>query len=302
MTYTLIVPLDGDPVAAIALPVVRTLARATDASIVLLTVVRDEAPERRDEARSYLERTAAGPIEEGFRVETVTRVGSPPDEIVAEADSYPSGFVVMATHGRSGIPRAVLGSVAQHVVAHSPFPVLLVRPGCRTEDSLRRIVVPVDGTPGSLLALGAATVLAQQTGAQLILLQVVVPLPLWIYEPTLGLDTGPLINPMWNEDARIAAEQYVEAIAARLKKQAAVDVESRAAVGGVAGVVKATVDDVGAELVVMSTHGLTGPARALLGSVADEVVRTVDCPVLLVRRRPEPAEPPEFMPTLARTI
>jgi nucleotide-binding universal stress UspA family protein len=115
-----------------------------------------------------------------------------------------------------------------------------------------------------------------------------VPLPLWLYEPTLGLNTGPLINPMWAEDARAAAEAYAEGLAGQLRR-AGLAAEGQGVSGQPGAAILAAAEAVDADLIVMSTHGRGGPLRSVLGSVADDVVRQSRRPVLLVRRTPAPA-------------
>jgi nucleotide-binding universal stress UspA family protein len=123
----------------------------------------------------------------------------------------------MATHGRSGLGRSIFGSVADQVVGGAAS-----RFFCFIQTSIRlrvcTLLVPVDGTPGGALALATAVPLARTSHAKLVLAPGTLPLPLWLYDPTLGLDTGPLINPMWDEDARRAAEVYADGLAGRLRR------------------------------------------------------------------------------------
>jgi nucleotide-binding universal stress UspA family protein len=143
--------------------------------------------------------------------------------------------------------------------------------------------VPVDGSADSLLGVGMASNLARSAGAAIGLLRVVVPLPLWIFDPTLGLNTGPLIDPRWDEDRRENAEHYVRQLAQRLV-DSGLEAGADAVLGEPAASIAEYADQEGMDLIVMSTHTRGGPARALLGSVADAVVRNAHQPVLLVNR------------------
>jgi nucleotide-binding universal stress UspA family protein len=96
-------------------------------------------------------------------------------------------------------------------------------------------------------------------------------------------DVGTYIDPLWDDESQASAQRYVDGLAARLQ-EAGVRAEGRALVGDVAATIAQTAAQVDADLIVMSTHALTGPARAVLGSVADEVVRIAHHPVLLVQR------------------
>jgi nucleotide-binding universal stress UspA family protein len=217
----------------------------------------------------------------GVVAHTTIRLGEPAAAILELVSECEADLVVMATHGRSGLGRALLGSVADQVLRSGTVPVLLLHPNHHRTEALRTVLVPVDGTPGAAVALATAVPLARSSGARLLLVRATVPLPLWVYEPTLGLNTGPLIDPMWNEDARLAAEAYAEGLAARLRR-AGLATEGQGISGQPgAAIVAAAVD---ADLIVMSTHGRGGPLRSILGSVANEVVRKSRRPVLLVRR------------------
>jgi nucleotide-binding universal stress UspA family protein len=191
--------------------------------------------------------------------------------------------VVMATHGRSGLQRAFAGSVSQRVIAESPVPVLVLKPGGKRMADLQRLLVPVDGTPGGALALGVANALARSANARIDLLQVVQPLPLWMFGNTLAVGAAAYIDVDWEEASLSSAQTYVSGLAQRLRA-AGRQVEGHAVKGQVVNAIERLADEVDSDLIVMSTHALTGPARAVLGSVADELVRTSNRPVLLVRR------------------
>jgi nucleotide-binding universal stress UspA family protein len=289
MFTELLVPLDGTAEAAIAVRPALTLARATGARMRLVQVTERASGDRSADAAVAaelgLERIAAEVAADGVAVDTEVRRGDAAEQIVAEARRAGADLVVMATHGRSGLGRAVIGSVAEAVLAHSPVPVLLLRPGGHRMTHLRTLLVPLDGTPGGAHALGVALGLARATGARIVLLEVQPPVPLTAYagDPVVGGAALSYVDPAWDEEARQAAQGYVDRMAERLR-HAGVAAEGRAILGDVVATIEATGEDVAADLIVMSTHAHTGPARALLGSVADAVVRTSHRPVLLVRR------------------
>jgi nucleotide-binding universal stress UspA family protein len=124
---------------------------------------------------------------------------------------------------------------------------------------------------------------ARASGARLVLPRVTWPMPPHLEEVFPEGTLGTYIDPGWIEEEHAAAERYVGGLVARLRG-GGVAAEGRCAPGRPGEAIVRTAAAVGADLVVMSTHALTGPRRALLGSVADEVVRTADRPVLLVRR------------------
>ena len=290
MFTKLLVPLDGTIEAAAALPAATTLARATGASITLVRVTVNKAgdpaealvgdPLAEDELRAAAEDLARG----GLLVDWLVRAGPVPESIIQAAQVSKADVIVMATHGRVGISRAFAGSVSERVVADSGRLVLLLKPDDKRLNHIATLLVPVDGTAGGVLGLGTAVGLAQATGARLVLLDVVPPMPTWMYGSEVGfVGAVGYFDPVWEEEALRSAETYVAGLAERLRKTG-LHVETRALRGEIASTIHAVSDETDTDLVVMSTHALTGPARAVLGSVADAVVRTSHRPVLLVRR------------------
>lgn len=297
----LLVPLDGSSLAESVLPVARMLARAMDADVTLFTAMSAYAPGSTREPIDYLEQVAQRERAYGVEVRAAFRVGDPAPQIHELLRASAFDLIVMATHGRSGPARGMFGSVADRIVQSSSVPVVLLHPNHHELTQLRTVLVPLDGTPGGAVALGTAVALARAAGARLVLVRASVPLPLWIYDPTLGIDTGPFIDPMWAEDARRAAEAYVVGMASRLE-QAGLSAQGLAISALPAAGIVAAATQVDADLIVMSTHARTGALRSVLGSVADEVVRKSQRPVVVVRRdAPDtPHDTPDAVPTSGR--
>lgn len=286
----ILVPLDGSDIAEGALPIARLIAKSVGATITLIGVSTEGEPAWTRELYTYLENIASAERQSGFRVQTALRTGDPGDAILILERELDVDLVVMATHGRRGVGRVLLGSVADKVSQASVTPVVLVHAPDRPIEHLRTILVAVDGTPGGAVALATAVPLARQSGARIVLVRASIPLPLWVRDPNLGLDTFALIDPMWDEDARAAAEAHAEGLAASLRR-VGVPAEGRGVSGEPAPVIVSVATEVDADLIVMSTHGRHGAARSVLGSVSDEVVRRSRRPVLLVRRGLPHAKP-----------
>jgi nucleotide-binding universal stress UspA family protein len=281
MFKTILVPLDGSAESNAALPAARTIAQALGAPVKLLRVL---APKDRDissDATHNLQRIADELANSGIRVDAVIRYGDAAGEILNESRSNPSSLIVMRTHGRVGLERAVLGSVTEQVLKDSGVPLLLLRPGGRRLAAIRNLVVPVDGSPGGALALGTAVGLAQTTSAAIKLLEVAVPIPIQAAYDYTGMA---YCDPAWDEETLASAATYVAALVKRLQSAGLVASGETRMAADVAGTICAVAEQDTADLIVMSTQALTGPARALLGSVADAVVRTAHCPVLLIHR------------------
>jgi nucleotide-binding universal stress UspA family protein len=243
--YTrLLVPLDESPESAAALLPARTLAAALGAEII--------------DSHTH-ERSA--------------------DTIVAEAKRRAADLIVMTSHEPGGLERLVVGSVAESVLRHSHIPVVLVHPNDRQMQHVKLILVPVDGSAESLVGLSTASRLARTARAAIVLLRVVVPLPLWIYDPSLGLNTGPLIDPRWDEGRRENAEAYVRQLA-RQVANSGIEAGADAVLGEVAPAIAEYADQQSVDMIVMGTRA----RRALLGSVPSDVARIAEQPVLLVDR------------------
>src|SRR6266508_4332542 len=145
---SIIVPLDGSELAESVLPMVSGLAKKLDLEIELfrayhipynvyagdegfyagnyeelLAGVRDEASEYLDKKAAELKKLGA------VKVSCVTKEGFAGDEIISLGRKTPDNLIAMCSHGRSGVQRWVLGSVAETVVRHSGDPVLIMRPG-----------------------------------------------------------------------------------------------------------------------------------------------------------------------------
>jgi nucleotide-binding universal stress UspA family protein len=292
----ILVPLDGTAESAGALPMARAMARATGATFTLLRVVptdKDEHATR--QAQHDLDGIAADLTAGGLSAKTVVRIADTAQQIVEQARADGTDLIVMRTRGRAGLTRAVLGSVAERVLELSPVPLLLVRRGDRYVSHVKSVLVPVDGSPGGALALGAAVGVAEASGAYLRLVEVVVPIPTYVYG-AYAYNGAMYVDPAWDEEARLSAQTYVDGLAARLRS-GGLTVETEVCIApSVADAIADIAEARGIDLIVMSTEALTGAARAVLGSVADAVVRAARCPVLLLRREP-PTVPHESKAT-----
>jgi len=145
---------------------------------------------------------------------------------------------------------------------------------------ITRILVPIDFSPSSRAALEYATFLAGETGAALEVLHVWEP-PGYVGPDTLALLPVAAGQPGW-EQTRLDVTREVDQFLAKAgvrPKQVSVRVEA----GEPSDKILSVASDGGADLLVMGTHGRTGLARLLIGSVAEAVVRRATCPVLTVR-------------------
>lgn len=139
----ILVALDGSTLAEAALPHAQMLASDEDAEIILLRVSADPAAEfsfsdpaiadniikeMEAETLAYMQSTRGKLQRAGFRTSFLIRQGAITETILGAASEAHADVIVMSTHGRSGVKRWLLGSIADRVVTHSDLPVLLIRP------------------------------------------------------------------------------------------------------------------------------------------------------------------------------
>jgi nucleotide-binding universal stress UspA family protein len=291
-TYrTVLVALDGSPLAERALPFARAIARGARARLVLVRAVplSPAAPgpgsagaaqraRARGEAAAYLERIA--PLVTGHgAVEAAVLEGEPAAAILAHGRARGADLLVLATHGRSGLGRWLYGSVADAVLRQAATPVLLVPAtsgAAWPDDRPGRVVVALDGSHEALAALSPARALAAALGARLLLLKVVEP-------PSGALYRGPIREQLFHPGVALdGARRYLQGVAGTLLSGVEA-VEVRAAVGPAAAAIAAVAREAHAGAVAMATHGRGGLARAALGSVATETLHRATVPLLLVR-------------------
>ena len=211
------------------------------------------------------------------------RVGRPFEEIIATAQENKAGLIVLGTKGASGLPHMLLGSTAEKVVRHANCPVLVTRAGARKpskangEIVLEKILVPVDFSECAREGARYASVFATRVGADLELLHIITP-PLYLAGEG-GFSETESTNLIQAQllDAEDKLDELVNFL-----PLVNISAETRVGVGPGAECIVAQTrrDDI--DMVVTSTHGRTGLRRALLGSVAEQLVRTAHCPVLVV--------------------
>lgn len=142
----------------------------------------------------------------------------------------------------------------------------------------RKILVPLDGSKTAEGVLPHAKALAYSEGAQLILLTVAA-------NPALDYAfSDPGIAQRAEEEEQSRSKKYMAQVETDLKA-AGFKVSVVLRVGAVADVILRTAEELQADVIAMSTHGRTGPARWLLGSVAERVVRSSKVPVMLIRAK-----------------
>ena len=135
----------------------------------------------------------------------------------------------------------------------------------------RKLLVPLDRSPLAEQALGAAATIARASAAKIALLMVHQPVPY------AGFKDAP-----WKAAQATSEEKYLATIAAELESGASISTTHQLLVGDVVETICEHAKDIGADLIVMTSHGRTGFSRVWHGSVADGVLRDATLPVLML--------------------
>jgi nucleotide-binding universal stress UspA family protein len=308
MFRNIIVPLDGSAFGEHALPLAMAVARRAGCGIRLVHVRMPDDPrfpgwympsELRPDPKAVAGQTAY--LEGVARKLTTAGVAAAPDvvqgETVSELCEYASSrgadLVVMTTHGRGPLSRFWMGSVADALVRELSAPLLLVRPAegpvdLTTKVRLRHLLITLDGSAHAEAILGPALELGEVMKSAYTLLQVVSPVPVLGYDAfgyaPVGTDEA-LVDAMSAQALR-----YLDGVAGRLRERG-LHVRPVVAINpSAAGAILAEAEAHGYDAVALETHGRHGPARVLLGSVADKVIRGAVGPVLVHRSKEPPAK------------
>ena len=217
----------------------------------------------------------------GYTVQSHVLEGDIAAEILALAANKNADLIVMSTHGRSGFRRLALGSVAERVLHNATIPLLLVREGAalHTTNPIEHLLVPLDGSSFAERSIPLAVELSTQTGATLTMLRVVQDLDAQnkqiIFKSEEAAEEAVT---QW----KLLATRYLDELAKGIKAEG-VKVSSMVLSGDPENLIGTIAETLPADLIVMSTHGRSGVSRWVYGRVANKVLRTASCPVLLVR-------------------
>lgn len=233
-----------------------------------------------EQAESRLRHAAEAQRGAAISVErAVVRGLSAAGAILDYAAQHSIDLIVMGTHGRRGLRRLLLGSVTEEVVRLAPCPVLTVpeREDALSTPRLETILVPVDFSDFTSLALAYAKELAALARARLLLLHVVDEVVYPDFYPPV-LPSGGSITDDLRQQSREQMAKLAASIGVPLER-----LETHVATGRAALEIVNVAAQRPADLVVIASHGLTGIRHVLLGSVTEQVVRRAPCPVFTVK-------------------
>lgn len=221
--------------------------------------------------RSQLTELAASPALSRFRVETEARIGKPFVELITACRRWQGELIVVGV-SRRGEER-FLGSTGERVLRKAPVPVLIAKrdlpPGPKT------VLIPTDFSPCSKQAAEEAVALLRGFGGQAVFLHVLDIR--YIYPAAYGAEAV-LLPPVSPEDLEPDWQEFLQGL-----PLAGLTWEKQTREGRAGQTIADAAAELGANLVVLGTHGRTGLAHMLLGSVAEAVLRATACSVLTVR-------------------
>lgn len=306
MFTRILVPLDGSARAESALPVAAAIARKRQGTVILVSVQTlhaayslwgmppisaDVIEAEQTQCAEYLAQVAGSSALVGVATETRVLAGAPAAAILDAVDDARANLVVMTSHGRTGLTRWVLGSVARQVAYHSPVAVLVLRDHGPTLASALadaryepQLLIALDGSPLAEAAVDPALDLATALA------------------PRAAVHLALVLSP---HDALVAcvpqaalveqADSYLRHVAERIESQYksvavtqcvnedfdAAEPLIRCAEEG---------DDTDgltpirpSDIVVMATHGRSEVAAWAMGSVTERVLHETKRPILIVR-------------------
>ena len=300
MYSKILVPLDGSKTAEKVLPYARHLAGKFKIPVELLAVldIAEMATHISAEKARHLDTM----IEDGMRASTTYLRGiattfpegnvtctvekdRAEEAIIGKAGADGGALIAMATHGRSGMDRFLLGSVAEKVLRGSANPLVLVRAKEEAKTSgeapFKSIIVPLDGSELAESVIPLAATMANKLDLEVVLFRAY-HMPYNAY----GGDDGYMVN--YDElidSVRDEAKEYLDKQVAEVKKLGVAKVSALSKEGSASDEIIALGHKTPEGLIAMCSHGRSGLGRWVLGSVAENVVRHSDAPVLVVRAK-----------------
>ncbi len=302
MYKKMLVLLDGSKLAEIVFIYARELAGRLNLDLDLLSVVNPEEEEQLPMRQAYIEhmaealqkqcetvRNASGckPGEKAIEARGKVVIGYPADEILRYAAENDMDLIMLSSHGRSGIRRWGLGSVADKVIRATNVPVWMVPAQIKEEiiyDKLpqRTILVPLDGSKSAEEVIPHVLTLARQRGAESQILVINVYKPVTLLDITWGepeeiRDRDSSIN-------KIASQKYLEGI---VKQFQAEGLKARAVqlTGDPAEEIIKYVKDNTPQLIAMAIRPHSGFSEFALGHVPEHLLYNLKSPIFIVRPR-----------------
>lgn len=290
MTSTVVVPLDGSQAAETAIPFARYLAERRRAELMLTSVVavtgefatwlNTGVDEQHSEIGAWVEdrRVYLKGLLDDIRhphAQAHVSVGRPTNMLVEFIDTLDNPLVVMASHGREHPERGAIGRHTLRLIHHLAGPVIVVKHpddgGINPQDGVHRVLVPLDGSGFAEEALEATLHILGEPTPSLHLVSVI--------------DSDGGNSTVRDEFVGAARDAHADRLEeqARHLTDAGHTVTWEVRTGDPEMEIATAAVDSNASMIAMATHGRSGIAHALLGSVAEGVLHLCQHPLLLIR-------------------
>jgi nucleotide-binding universal stress UspA family protein len=280
-----LVPLDGSELSEVALSAASTISRVDGTQLVLMSVRQGQDShlllssvqsdqrfdgESADYYERYLGQLSSTLRQSGITTESSVTVGEAADEITTRIEVGDIDLLVLSTHGRTGVGRVLMGSVADELIQRVNIPMLVIRPfGKRSDEKLsfQKVLVALDGSTEAELSLPYAGTFGHLFGSDLLLLSV----------PD-DLESSSQLRSL---------RRYLDRVSKPFEK---LNLQTETVVvgsdPGYTILELAESEDI--DLIMLATHGRGDRERFMVGSVADIVISHTPCPVFLVPIQDEP--------------
>jgi nucleotide-binding universal stress UspA family protein len=223
-------------------------------------------------AEAQMKGLEAEVLRSGVPADFEVRINDPGDEIQRQIRKSKANIVIMGTHGRNTVQRFFLGSVAEHMLRKSPVPIFTVS-GMRKSDSrIRSVLIATDFGPGTPEAVEWGIGISRETGAKATLMHVIP------HTASANLEETYL-----TALTRGIEVQLLE-LAATIEASS-LDISVRVETGLPWRVIHNVAQATHPDLIVMNIHGKSRLDRMLLGSTAERIIRSAECPVLSIPPR-----------------
>jgi hypothetical protein len=264
----LMVATDGSKYSESALREAISLAKICSSNLIAVSVVKTNlefdsvlpqfVEKAEQDAIKHLESVKAQATKEGVNCITVVSLSEEPyEDIVRHASKNNVDMIIMGTHGKTEMKRLMMGSVTALVIGHAPCNVLVLPLNAKLE--CKNVLIATDGSKFSEAAASEALGIAKRCGSSLIVISVA------------------------SSDAEIAsAKDNVHKVSEAAEKEG-VKTTSVVTTGKPYEAIIETSKQKKADLIVVGSHGRTGLARLLMGSVTERVIGHAEAAVLVVK-------------------
>ncbi len=293
MYKKMLVPLDGSKIGEAVLPFVKEFTFRLKLATTCLHICESEEDQFHLMRSAYIKGVADNlknqSAEVGQEIDVHSEIiyGDIDKEILNYARKNKSDFILMATHGRSGVSRWVLGSVALKVLRSADVPVLLIRAGAPVGRDWPKVavIVTLDGSKLAEYVLPYVITFAKQWGST----DVEVILTSVCQVPVMPSDFSDEMEGVWEGKkqqevaaARCESEKYLTGVKERLA-DTGIKVSLKTLTGKVADEIVNYAATIPYSIIAMSTHGRSGIGRWVYGSMAERILVGASSPIMLVR-------------------